>query len=113
MIKLVLKLAVVALLANATWQLFSAYSAHYRFVDAVESSTQFGSKQSDDQMRERVLELAMQYDVPVTEDTFTLLRQDKHTTIDGSYTRPVDLFPGVVYPWPFTWHVDTFTLPAP
>ena len=35
-----------------------------------------------------------------------------HTIVDGSYVRPVDLLPGYQYPWPFTWHIDTFTTPG-
>ena len=40
MIRTLLKLAVVALVANAAWHLFGAYSPHYKFKDAVQYAAQ-------------------------------------------------------------------------
>ena len=113
MIKTALNLIAVALVAYATWNLFTAYSAHYKFRDSVENALQFGGEQSEEQLRRRVLELAEQFDLPLASDGFTLHREDKHTISDGSYLRPVDVLPGLSYPWSFTWHVDTFTVKAP
>jgi hypothetical protein len=36
--KLIVKLVIVALIANAVWHVVSAYTAHYRFKDAIEES---------------------------------------------------------------------------
>jgi hypothetical protein len=108
-VKSLLKLLAAALVANATWHVFVAYSAHYKFRDAVESAAQFGVSQSEAQLGARVVELAAQYDVPAVPGTFMVRRANKHTLIEGSYTRPVDLFPGFSYPWSFSWSVDTFT----
>ena len=107
--KAILKLALVALVANATWHLWGAYSAHFKFKDAVQSMTQFSSDKSEQDVRERILYFAMQYDVPLTDASFTVTRREAHTIVDGAYTRPVDLAPGFTYPWPFSWHIDTFT----
>jgi len=108
-VKSLLKLLAAALVANATWHLFVVYSAHYRFKDAVEAAAQSGVGQSEAQLGARVMELAAQYDVPAVPGTFSVRRADKHTLIEGSYTRPVDLLPGFSYPWSFSWSVDTFT----
>jgi hypothetical protein len=110
LVKTLLKLAIVAFVANATWHLWGAYTAHFKFKDAVQSASQFGGDKSEQELRERVLYLAGEYDVPVTESDFTITRHESHTVIDGAYTRPVDLAPGFVYRWPFTWHVDTFSV---
>jgi len=109
-IKTAIKLAFVALLANATWQIASVYWSHYKFVDAVHSTTQFRGQMSYGQLHDRIFELASQFDVPVTDETLTIRRQENHTIVESSYTRPVNLFPGVTYPWPFTLKVDTFSL---
>jgi hypothetical protein len=108
--KVLLKLAIVALLANMTWHVLGVYSAHFKFKDAVQSASQYNAEKSADGLRLRILELAAQYDVPVTDANFTLSRVGDHTIADGSYTRPVELAPGFSYPWTFTWHVDTFTV---
>ena len=113
MIKTIIKLALAAFVAHAAWQMFVVYSAHYRFQDAVLSTTQFrGHTTSDAQLRDRILELAKQFDVPVTDENLTITRSENHTIVESSYTRPVSFFPGSVYQWPFTVKVDTFVLPG-
>ena len=114
MLKLLIKLALAALIANAAYRLGTAYLSYYRFTDAVTQTAQFGPDRSQAEIRTRVLELASQYDVPLTEDGFTISRTDEsHTIVDGSYIQKVDLLPGYQYPWPFTVHVDVFTVKAP
>jgi len=106
-IKTIVKLAFVALLANATWQVFNVYWAHFKFSDAVQQTTQFRGNKTDAQLRERILELAGQFDVPVSDDNLTVQLVDNHTLVDSSYTRPVELVPRFSYPWRFTVHTDT------
>jgi hypothetical protein len=113
MIKTVVKLAIVALIVNASWQLFNAYWPYYKFKDAVNFTTQYRADQSDDEIRARILELAEQLDLPVTDDNLQLRRQDKHTIVDISYVKDIDLAPSWKYPWPFTVHVDTYTVKPP
>ncbi len=108
--KVLLKLAIVALLANMTWHLWGVYSAHFRFKDAVQSATQYGTEKSEHELRSRIMELATQYDVPVTVENFTLRREENHTIAEGTYTRPVELLPGFSYPFTFKWRVDTLGL---
>ena len=114
MLKLLIKLAVAALIANAAYRLGIAYLSYYRFTDAVAQTAQFGADRSRAEIQHRVLELASQYDVPLTEDGFTIRRTDNsHTIVDGGYLQRVDLLPGYQYPWPFTVHVDVFTVKTP
>jgi hypothetical protein len=110
MVKLVVKLALAALIANGTWRVGSAYATFYRFKDAVEQTTQYGPERSNAELRIRVLELAEQYDVPLDEESFTVERVENHTIVDGAYVVPIDLLPGVQRQWPFPFHVDTFVL---
>jgi hypothetical protein len=110
MIKTIIQLALAALVAHAAWQLFVVYSAHYKFKDAVTSATQFRAEMSDGQLHDRVFELASQFGLPVTDENLTIRREENHTIVESSYTRPVNFFPGFTYPWPFTLKVDTFTL---
>ena len=48
MIRTLLKLACVALIANATWHMFGALSPHYKFKDGVEYAVQNGGVSSDE-----------------------------------------------------------------
>jgi hypothetical protein len=110
--KVLIKLVIVALLANATWRVGSAYARFYRFKDAVQDTTQYRGDRTDEQIHDRIFELAEQYDIPVTEQTLTISTNDAHTIVDASYKQPIDVVPGVKYPWPFSLHVDTFVYDA-
>jgi hypothetical protein len=107
-IKLAFKLAIVALIANATWRVGGAYATHYRFADAVQATTQFRGGKTDEQIHDRILELASQYDIPIADDGLTVRNEHGHTIVDGAYAKPIDFVPGFTYRWPFTFHVDTF-----
>ena len=109
MLKLAIKLAIVAIIANATWRVGSAYAKHYRFTDSVQQVTQFRASKPDDEIHDRVFELASQYDIPVTDENLTITHANQHTVVHGSYTQPLDLFPGFRYDWPFTVNVDVFS----
>jgi hypothetical protein len=110
MLRLLLKLAIAALIANAAWRAGSTYVTFYRFKDAVTDAAQYSKGKSENEVRQRVLALASDYNVPLAEAALTVRRQDIHTLVKASYTQPVDLFPGFRYQWPFTIDIDTFTV---
>jgi predicted porin len=112
-IKVAIRLAIVAMLANGTWRVGSAYAQHYRSKDAVTQTTQYRGNRSDDQIRARIFELAATYDIPLTEGNLTITQRENHTIVDCEYKRPIEVFPGFIYEWPFTVHVDTFVIEPP
>ena len=108
MIKLFIKIAIVGLLANATWRVGGAYATHYRFTDAVQATTQFRGQRTDEQIHARIIDLANQYGIPVAEDRVTVKKEaNSHTIVDGAYAKPIEVVPGFTYSWPFKFHVDT------
>ena len=111
MIKLLVKLAMAGLIANAVVHLGSAYVTFYRFQDAIAQIVQFGGQRSSADLRQRIIDLASQYSLPLTDEGFTVRREEhNHTYVDGTYVQPVDLAPGYRYPWTFALHVDVLTL---
>ena len=106
--KLLVKLALVAVVANATWHLFLVYSENYKFKDAVQYAADSRGKKTDEELRQEVLSIAAQADLPIDEEHLTVRHVEAHTIVDGSYTRVVELFPGFKYSWPFTAHVDAY-----
>jgi len=112
-IKTLLKLAIVALFANAAWQAVNAYWPHYKFKDAVRSTAEYRGDRNDVQLRARILEIAANYDVPLGGDELEVRREETRTIIDASYVRAVDLIPGYTYRWPFRLHVETRSIDAP
>ena len=109
MVRTLLKLACVALIANATWHMFGALSPHYKFKDGIEYAVQNGYGSSDEALEEKILQLAAQFDVPVTHADVSIARSpDRRPIVDISYVRPVEVAPGFKYPLPLSIHVDTF-----
>ena len=109
MIRTVLKFAIVALVANATWQLFGVYSPNFRFTDAVRSAAQFRGDSSDEALHDRVVALAEQFEIPVTPESVAVSHSGALTAVDVSYVKIVDLAPGFSRPWPMTVHVEVLT----
>lgn len=107
MIRSLIKLALVALLANAAWRVGSAYAGYLRFTDAVQQLTHYRGDKTDAEIHDRIFTLASQYDIAVTDDTLTIQREENRTIVDGAYTKPIEFLPRLVYDWPFTVHIDT------
>jgi len=114
MLKVLVKLALTALVANACWRLGSAYIQFYKFSDAVTQTIQFGGRKTRADLQQRITDLANQYDIPAPAGGFTVERDPRnHTLVEATVTQPVDLAPGYRYPWPFTLHVDILSLETP
>ena len=109
MIKSLIKLAFVALLANAAWHTFGAYLPHYKFVDGVQYAARHRGVASDERLREKILALASQFEVPLADADVSVTHEGRHTVVELSYVRPVDLAPGFTYPWAFSVRVETDT----
>jgi hypothetical protein len=106
-IRTIIKLALVAFLANAAWRVGNAYVSHYRFTDSVQQLTHYRGVKTDTEIHDRIFALASQYDIEVTDETLTIQREDDRTVVDGAYTKSIEFIPRVVYQWPFKVHVDT------
>ena len=108
MVKLFLKLAVVALLANAAYRVGLEYLTYVKFRDAVRDAATYKTK-DDEELRDRIMDLAGDYDIPLTQDAVTIHREDRQVMVDGSYTKPIEVVPTFRYNWPFTWSIDAMT----
>ena len=109
--KVIVKLLVVALMANAAWRLGVEYATHYRFSDSVQGAA-IDSSQSDGQLRQRVLELAARYDAPLRDEDLTIRTEDSRRFINGSYLKPITILPGYNRSWSFTLAVESDVLPS-
>jgi hypothetical protein len=107
--KLLIKLAIVALIANAAWRLGLEYATHYRFSDSVQQAA-IVSGQSDGQLRQHVLELAATYDVPLTDEALTIRTELSRRFINGSYVKPIAILPGYDRNWSFTLAVESYVI---
>ena len=111
MIKFILKVALAALIAHATWRVGSAYVSHYKFKDDAREAAQM-PRITDQQLRDRIIELASENDAPLEEENLTISRDLRHVVVDASYVRSIDVLPGYPYAWHFAWSIDVVILPG-
>ena len=110
--KLLIKLAITALLANAAFRLGTEYLTHYKFRDSVREAAMFRAG-SDDELRQRVVETAAAYSIPLKEDEFTIRRDSGQAFIRGTYTKPIEFVRGFPYAWRFDWEIEAIVSDVP
>jgi len=110
LIKAGIKLGIAALVANATWHVYLAYSAHFRFRDSVEHAAQVRGNQTDDELREAMVDLAAENDIPIEPDEIVVKREGISTLVKAEYKRDIDLLPGRPYPWSFSFQLSTYPM---
>jgi len=110
MIKSIIKIAIAILIANALFQVASAYVSHYRFNDAVQQLATRAVGRTDVQLKDKVMELAAMYDEPVDPEALTVRQEEHHTFVEAKYTKPIAVVPGYEVQWPFALDVDGFVL---
>ena len=108
--KTLIKLIVAALIVHATWRAGTVYYRYYQFKDGVQQTAQFSGTRKENELHNRVLELASELQVPLSPDRVSVRRQDNHTLIDATYDEPIELLPRYFYPWQFRVNVDAFTI---
>jgi hypothetical protein len=106
--KTLIKLLIAALIANATWRIGTEYLSYYKFKDSVREFNQHRAPKDDAQIRDRIMELASQYDIPLDDQAVAISHLNNHTIVDGSYVKPIEIVPTFRYNWPFEFHIDTF-----
>ena len=92
MFKLLVKLAIVALLANAAYHVGSEYLTYVQVRDAVRDAAMFKAK-NDTELTARIMDLATQFEVPLDEDNLTISRRDRRVSIEGWYSKPIEIAP--------------------
>ena len=111
MIKRLVKLAIVALLANAVYRVGVEYVTYIKFRDAIRDAAMFKAKSEED-LRTRLVALADDYDVP-QDDDIQISRQERVWHIDGSYRKPIEIVPRFQYDWPFAYSIEVVTNDVP
>ncbi len=105
MIKLVLKLAIAALLGNAAYRVGSEYLTYFKFRDAVRDAAMFKAR-NDAELSTQIMDLASDYDVPLSESALLINRDDRQVQVDGSYDKVIEVVPTIFYTWHFSWSTD-------
>jgi len=105
--KLIIKLVITALIANALFRVGTEYVVYYNFRDSVREEAMFRAK-NDEELGRRIMEIARTHDVPLTADGFTMRRGLREAIVEGSYVKPIELAPGFPYKWRFDFEIQAY-----
>jgi len=99
----IIKLFIAAVLINAVAHVGMAEFKYYRFQDAVHEVMLFAANATDDALIKQVMQVADEYDVPLTADNVTVSRVRTEIKVDMTYTEDIQLVPGFYKKtWTFT-----------
>lgn len=94
--KTIIKLAIVFLILNATFQAGRVYVKNYQFEDDMQQAVLFaGPRPKPDLVLKRVLENAAERDVPLTKDDVEVSMNRNNLTVTATWSQEVQLIPGV------------------
>lgn len=110
--KLIIKLAILAVIVNAIFRVGSEYVAHYQFRDTIREAAMFRAR-TDDELGQTVMETATAYDIPLAADGFTMRRDGREATVEGSYTKSIEIFPGYKRDWKFPFTIQAYVNTVP
>ena len=108
-----IKLVIVALVVHAAFRIGMSHWTYYEFKDAVHQTAQFAGNSSEDEIRQRVLQLATRMDVPVDEQAISVRLDGLDTFVDAAYVDRILVAPGYRYPWRFNVNVHVFAVRPP
>jgi len=108
--KTIIKLLLAAAIVNAVVRCGSAALDYYKLKDATQQIVLFAGGATVEQLRDRILEKAMQLDVPLAPESLDVRRDGSLTVADATYTKQVEVFPRYNYPVKFSFSVDARAL---
>jgi hypothetical protein len=108
--KTIIKLVIAALVVHATYRAADVYLRYYNFRDDVHQIAQFAGRQTDTELRDRVLEAAQQREIPLDPAEIAVRRKPNHLLIDATYSENIELLPRYFYPWEFKLDIDVLTI---
>lgn len=101
--KTIIQLAIALTLLTGAVQGGRAAVKHYSFVDAVQEAMLFASSRTEDQIADKVMEIAGDYQIPLDPNRLSVQRLPFQIDIEAPYTEQVNLLPGIYSrPWDFT-----------
>jgi hypothetical protein len=106
MIRTIIKLALVALVANALVRTVPVYWNYFKFQDAVQETARFSAKRSERDVQERVLSIANRFEIPVDLDDIRVRKEGEKTFVETAYGAEIEYFPGRIYPVHFDVKVE-------
>ncbi len=132
MLRLVIRLAIAALVINAAWRVGTVYWHFYKWEDRLQEIAQFGDRRGEKDLCGQALASAAEIGVPAPAEAVTIRRGSNppfncgrgfeavararsepaaKITIEAAYTDQLPVLPGFSYPWEMTANVSAWIRP--
>ena len=95
--KLLLKLLVIAAVLNAAYHLGMDEYRHSQFKDSVHTMLTLGADTPIEELKQQMLQKAVDLKLPVSEEQIMVSRHGVRTTVNVSYGTEPEPFPGYKY----------------
>jgi len=96
--KMLLTLVVVAAVLNGAYQMGMDEYRYSQFKDSVHSMLSLGKDTPVEELKQRMLQKAVELKLPVSEDKVTVSREGVRTMVSVSYNSEPEPFPGYKSP---------------
>lgn len=103
------KLAIFLLVVHALYRSVPVYLHYQQFKDAVHETALFFKDKPDEQIIDRVMELAEKYRIPLQRDYVQVRREGERLEIDASYVESIEWLPTYRRVWQFDVGEQAFT----
>jgi hypothetical protein len=108
--KTILKLLIAAVVINACARAGVAAMRYYKLKDTAQQAVLFGATSSTEELRQRILDKAVELHLPIQPANVLVRRAGNRTWADASYRYAVELFPNQEYPVNFAFTVEGYSM---
>jgi len=106
MVRLTIKLLVLAVILHAGFRIVPPFYTHYQFKDALTEMATFSNRRTPDEVLDRAAKIAKDYQVPLSREDFAVRRERQFTSIQARYPAKLEYLPKTFYPWEFIIDVE-------
>jgi hypothetical protein len=110
LIKTAFSVLITLAVLNACAQMGMAAFNYFQLKDEAQQVILFGSRSSTDQLHDRIVEYADGLGVPIYSEDLYVTRENQRTFVDGYYTQPVEVFPGLTVPVELSFSVESVAI---
>ncbi len=106
MLRHLVRLVVLALVLHAIVRVAPEFWHYLQFKDAVLEAATYAGRQTPEQVRDKVVRLAAEHGVPVSQADVAVSRQGDATLVWTAWTAQLEFLPTRFYPYEFVVDVE-------
>ena len=106
MLRNIVRLVVLGLVLHAAVRITPEFWHYLKFRDAVTETASYPGRKTDEQLRDRILQLADENDVPIGARDVRITREGNRALVSTAWTAQLEYLPRRFYPYDFIVDVE-------